>query len=115
LDSLLANAERILEAAEASARANCAPGDWTVLVGRGGEIEMVAGSDWGLEALRSERGAAMAFRVGEARGRVTVDGRTAGRACRLEAETPAAVARRLLGHTLPVSNSQVPLLLPGSR
>lgn len=74
---------------------------------------MVAGSDWGLEALRSERGAAMAFRLGEALGRVTVEGRMAGRACRLEAETPAAVARRLLGQ-VPAWSISLPALPDGS-
>lgn len=66
-------------------------------MGPAGRIDMVAASGWGLEALRRERGADMAFRVGSRGGRVAVEGRAGSRACRLESETPAAVARRLLG------------------
>ena len=96
MDSFLANAAHILEAAQGCVRASQPPGDWTILVGTQGEIEMVAGTDWGLEALRRERGAAMAFRVDRNGDRVAVEGRTFSRRCRLEGETPAAVARRLL-------------------
>ena len=67
-----------------------------ILIGRGGEISMVAGSDWPLESLRRERGAEMAFRVASAGGRVAVEACARGRACRLESESPAAVWRRLL-------------------
>ena len=77
MDSFLANAARILEAAEGCARANQVPGDWSILVGTQGEIEMIAGTDWSLEALRLDRGAAMGFRVNGREGRVAVEGCTA--------------------------------------
>lgn len=99
MDSLVANASRILAAAQGCAQANHAPGDWTVLLGPAGEIEMIADREGPLEALRVERGAAMAFRVGERGGLIAVEGRGFGRGCRLESETPASVARRLLART----------------
>lgn len=93
----MANAENILEAAENCARANQPSADWSILLSAGGQIEMVAASGWALESLRRERGAEMAFRVGETKGRIAVEGRTLSRTCRIESETPAALARRLLG------------------
>ncbi len=96
MDPLLANAERILEAAENCARANASPEGWAILLDSGGAIRMVAASGWALEALRRERGAEMAFQVQHGAGRVAVEARSISRSCRLESETPAAVARRLL-------------------
>jgi hypothetical protein len=96
LDSFLANAASILEAARSCTRAGGQAAPWTILLGAGGQIEMLADSGWALDALRAERGAAMVFRVAEDRGRIAVDGRDGSRSCRLEAESPAAVARRLL-------------------
>lgn len=70
---------------------------------------MVADSDWPLESLRRERGAEMAFRVASDRGRVAVEARAAGRACRLESESPGAVWRRLLnGAPLPPPRAALP-------
>lgn len=86
-----------MEAAESCARANQPAANWSILLSAGGQIEMVAASGWALESLRRERGAEMAYRVGEAEGRIAVEGRTLSRTCRIESETPAALARRLLG------------------
>jgi hypothetical protein len=97
LDPLLRDAESILEAAESCARAGRPPEDWAILLGAGGRIEMIPAAGWSLEALRRERGAETAFRVGASGGRIAVEGRTSSRACRLESESPASVARRLLG------------------
>ncbi|MFB3825903.1 MAG: hypothetical protein ACE15B_04005 [Bryobacteraceae bacterium] len=96
MDALLRNSHRIFDAAEACARAGRPPADLTILIGPSGHIQLVAGSDWPLDRLQTERGAAMAFRVNSRDGRVRVSGRSWNRSCRLETETPAAVARRLL-------------------
>lgn len=96
MDPFLANAEQILDAAAGCAHAGNRPAAWTILLGAGGQVEMLAAMDWDLDALRRERGAAMAFRVAEAGGRIAVEGRAGARACRLERESPAAVARVIL-------------------
>lgn len=96
MDPFLANAEEILQAAAGCAHAGRRPTGWTILLGAGGEIEMLAAEGWDLDQLRRERGAAMAFRVAEAEGRIAVEGRAGTRACRLESESPAAVARGIL-------------------
>jgi hypothetical protein len=96
LDPFLANAADILEAARSCARAGAEAVPWTIVLGASGQIEMLADSSWSLEALRTERGAAMVFRVAEDGGRVAVTGRDRSRSCRLEAEPPAVIARRLL-------------------
>ncbi len=96
MDALLRNTHELFDAAEACARAGRPPADFSILIGPSGHIQMVAGSDWPLDRLQVERGAAMAFRVNSQDGRVRVTGRTGNRSCRMETETPAAVARRLL-------------------
>lgn len=108
----MSNAGQILEAAEGCVRANQQPEDWTILFGPGGQIEMVAGSGWALDALQRERGSEMAFRVGHRGGRVAVEGRAGSRRCRVESETPAAVARRLLGAPACCNFSRLALTSP---
>jgi hypothetical protein len=93
---LLQHSQELLDTAAACARAGRPPADMTVLVGQDGGIQIVAASDWPLDSLRLERGAEMAFRVWSHQGRVGVTGQSRNRTCRLESETPAAVARRLL-------------------
>ncbi len=112
MDPFLAHAAEILETAQSCVHAGGTPSDLAILIGRGGEISIVADSDWPLESLRRERGAEMAYRVASAGGRVAVEARATGRACRLESESPAAVWRRLLNDA-PLS---VPLVaLPAAR
>lgn len=96
MDAFLTHAAEILDAAQNCCEAGGVPSDLAILIGRSGEIRIVAGTDWPLESLRRERGAAMAFRVAGAGGRVAVEGRMPGRGCLLESESPAAVWRRLL-------------------
>ncbi len=96
MDALLQNSHQIFDAAEACSRAGRPPADLTILIGPSGQIHLVAGSDWPLDRLQVERGASMAFRVNSQDGRVRVTGRSMNRSCRLETETPAAIARRLL-------------------
>jgi hypothetical protein len=57
---------------------------------------MVADSDWPLESLAREAGAAMAYRVSVNGSHVSVDGLSAGRRCAIQSEPPAAIFRRLL-------------------
>jgi hypothetical protein len=97
LDTFLANAEEILRTAEGRRGEGMDEPDFTFLVGPRGEIQMIAGSDWPLESLQRERGAAVVYRVGRGGGRTWVEGRSLWRTCRLESPSPAAVARRLLG------------------
>lgn len=85
--------------AESCVQSGEAPSEFAILIGRHGEIHMVVQPDWPLEALRTDRGAEMAFRVKVRHGHVAVEGVTAGRSCRFASETPAAVARRLLNAT----------------
>lgn len=58
---------------------------------------MVAGSDWPLDSLQAHHGAQMAYRVSQQDSAVRVEGRAGSRTCQFKTETPAAVARLLLG------------------
>ena len=91
------DAQAIFEAAESAYRSGQRVSDTTVLIGPDGAIQMLAGSDWPLDRLAAERGAACAYRVGEAAGRVLLEARTGSRTCRLESESPRQIARQLLG------------------
>ncbi|MDX2151502.1 MAG: hypothetical protein SFV54_12265 [Bryobacteraceae bacterium] len=88
-----ANAAKILETAERVGE----PTEMAILVGAGGGLHIVAGSDWPLESLQREHGAAMAYKVTKAGGRVQVEGREGVRSCRFESLPAAKVARMLLG------------------
>jgi hypothetical protein len=90
------NAERILEAAELVRDSGSPQTDWTIVIGREGEIRLVADSDWPLDALEHHHGAAMVYRVEQTAGRVRVLGRAGSRVCTFESERPETVARRLL-------------------
>jgi hypothetical protein len=97
LNTFLVNAEEILEtAAGRAANAADAP-DFTFLIGPEGTVRMIAGSDWPLESLRREHGAAAVYRVGRGGGEVWVEGHSMWNSCRLTRPSPAALARRLLG------------------
>ena len=97
MDEFLRNGESLLEAAEAAARSAQPPAQTAILIGRDGSIRAVSSSDWPLESLAAEHGARMAYRVSHGHGRVRVEGRSGCRSFLLEAETPVACARRLLG------------------
>ncbi len=62
---------------------------------------MLAESDWPLASLESHHGARTLYRVSQASGQITVEGRSGQQRCRLEAEHPQAVARRLLAGPVP--------------
>jgi hypothetical protein len=92
----LDNARNIFEAAENAAEAGHAPSDMTILIDREGGIVMLSDSDWSLQALQSERGARMAYRIGQQNGKVRLEGRSGSRTCLMEVTEPQKVVRTLL-------------------
>lgn len=94
MSGFLRNAKNILEAAQG---AGPDASDMTILIGAEGEIRMIAGNDWPLEALQRHQGAAMAYRVSRKSGHVTVEGTAAGQSCRLQTDAPGSMLRRVLG------------------
>ncbi len=109
MDLFLANAEKILETAGAARDA----AELTILVEPQGQIRMIADSDWPLESLRLERGATMAYRVSGSSGQVVVEGRSTNASCRLEKDSPALIARRLL-NAQPCAPTTVQRTLPAA-
>lgn len=106
----LDDARAIFEAAESASQSGQAVSDFTMLISPDGAIQMLAASDWPLDRLLEDRGARAVYRVGEVNGRVKVEARTARETCRLEAESPQSVARRVLGlpHPSPLSSAPPP-------
>jgi hypothetical protein len=92
----LESALEIFHAAERSSGAGPDVSDWTILIGPTGEITMVAGCDWPLDSLQTERGARMVFRVSQQEDKVRLEGRAGCRTCLFETAKPDGVARRLL-------------------
>ena len=93
MSPFLKHAEEIFEVARQGGREDC---ELAILVGRDGGIHVVPAEDWGLEPLRLHHGAAAAYRVRRAGGRVTLEARSSAEACRLEASHPAGVMRTVL-------------------
>ena len=104
MNRFLDNASRIFEAAEAVAGAGNPPSDMTILIGTGGGISLVADSDWPLDSLEMNTGAAMVYRVRQQNGKVLVEGKAGAHACRLEAADSHQVARRLLANPIRYSH-----------
>jgi hypothetical protein len=98
--AFLDDAEAILEAAEAAAESSNTA-NVTILISPQGGIHMLSDSDWPLASLEAHHGARTAYRVSQASGHVTVEGRSGNQRCRLESEHPQAVARRLLAGPVP--------------
>ena len=67
----------------------------TILIGRDGEIQMCADSDWPLDSLMLDRGARTGYRVSPRRGSVRVEGREGSRRCVLEGSTALRAAGML--------------------
>lgn len=84
MDTLLANAEKILETARFAGS-----GPVTILLRGGRPIHLTVANDWSLESLLAERGADQAFRVFVSGGHRTVEGRSRTRSCSVS-ERPAA-------------------------
>ena len=70
--------------------------EMTVLIGRNGEIQMCADSDWPLDSLMLDRGSRTGYRVSPRRGSVRVEGREGLRKCVLEGSTTLRVANGIL-------------------
>jgi hypothetical protein len=98
MNRFLDNASRIFEAAETVAGAGTPPSDMTILIGTGGGISLVADSDWPLDSLAMNTGAAMVYRVRQQDGKVLVEGKAGARTCRLETADSNLMARRLLAN-----------------
>ena len=105
----LDNARRIFETAS---NAPDTPGDMSILIDGEGAIRIVSDSDWPLDSLCRERGAAMAYRVTSRGGNVRLEGRSGLHACVIESPHPARTAARLLRGpvTLPLHAGTPPLL-----
>lgn len=112
VNGFLDDARAIFEAAESASRSGAGVSDFTMLIGHDGAIQMLAASDWPLDRLLEERGARAAYRVGELNGRVVVEARSGSQACKLESESPRAVARRILGFSSVPLRAGNSLLLP---
>jgi len=97
----LEDAEALLTAAESATEATPNPTNFTILISPEGGIHMIAESDWPLASLESHYGARTLYRVSQASGRIAVEGRSGSHRCRVEAEHPQAVARRLLAGPIP--------------
>jgi hypothetical protein len=91
------DAQSLLDAASAASSQGEECSEMTILIGRDGGIHMVANSDWPLDSLAREHGARSAYRVSGSGGAVRVEGREGGQRCVLESNSPARVARLLLG------------------
>ena len=96
MGTFLQDAQAILQAAESTAESVSNPANVTILISSQGGIHMVSDSDWPLASLEAHHGARTSYRVSQASGHVTVEGRFGNQRCRLETEHPQAVARRLL-------------------
>lgn len=92
-DTFLDDAASILATAE---KASGETG-YTLLIRRDGSLHMIAESDWPLDSLAAHHGAQRAYRVTNDGARVSVEGRSGYRKCRLASEPPGEVARGLLG------------------
>ena len=99
----LANqAQNLLDTALAALARGESCQEMTVLIGRDGEIQLCAGSDWPLDSLMLDRGARTGYRVSPRRGSVRVEGREGLRRCVLETALPASPWR--VGHARPLQN-----------
>ena len=106
MSQFIDDAVEILPAAESVMGTGQTPGQYSILLGLGGGIRMIADSDWPLDSLQREYGANTAYRVSTSDGRVKVDGNHGNRTCHFEATPPAQVAQFLLNtvpawHTFP--------------
>jgi hypothetical protein len=91
------DAQSLLDAASAASSNGDTCSEMTILIGRDGGFHMVAYSDWPLDSLALHHRARSAYRVSGRGGAVRVEGREGGQRCLMETESPARIARFLLG------------------
>jgi len=96
VDSLLENAQKILETAESAARNGESCTSLTILMGLEGGMRVIAQSDWPLDSLALHYGARAVFRVSERYGCIRVEAREGARSCILES-SPAPPLHLLPG------------------
>ena len=75
-----------------------APEDMTILVGPEGGIRLINDSDWPLDTLIAQHGAASVYRVRRQKGTIRLEGRSGARTCVFEADSVAAASRPLLAN-----------------
>jgi hypothetical protein len=93
VSALLKNAEEIFATARAAGADDC---DFAIFVRHDGALHMVSSADSPLESLRACYGAAAAYRVQRAHGRVRVEARNGGSSCLLTAASPERALRPAL-------------------
>ncbi len=86
------DAQNLLDSAIAAARRgeNCQ--EMTILIGRDGEIQLCADSDWPLDSLMLDRGSRTGYRVSPRTSSVRVEGREGPLRCVLEAQLRQAIS-----------------------
>ena len=94
VDRFADHAASIFETARSALQAGQPSGDLTIIVNRDGGIRVISESDWSMESLAAEHGAASIYRVTQQKGLVRLEGRSGSRTCVFEAG--AAPARTLL-------------------
>jgi hypothetical protein len=98
------NALQIFEAAESAFQAGLPPEETTILIGREGELRVIQHSDWSLDRLQEEHGAAMAYRVSADDRKVRLEARAEGGRMLLESDPASRAACRLIGTSPKRSN-----------
>lgn len=96
VDTLLSNAQKLLETATDAVECGLGGGDWTVFIGPQGGLQMIAGSSIKLDALEWSHGATASWQVSRSGGRVRVEGQSRQERCLLESRANDGVTRRLL-------------------
>ena len=96
MNHFIERASQLLDSAESASARGEACSELTVLIGHDGALNLIAHSDWSLDALALNRGAKAAYRITTSGGRLSVEGRQGPHRCLLESTTPSATARLLL-------------------
>jgi hypothetical protein len=108
MDRFLADAQSILTTAASALASGESLTDLVILTGSQAPIQMIAGCDWPLDSIRTERGADTAYRVTCRNSRVAVEGNQPGRTCHLEQSIVRHGRPAVLSHTLPGWMAAIP-------
>ena len=90
------NAQKLLHAAVDAATAGGHTESMTVVVGIEGGIHLLSNNDWPLDRVAADRGAAMVYRVTNARGSIDVVGQNGPDRCHLTTQAPAKLFESIL-------------------